>query len=76
MCVSKVLRILFEDKRYTVLVLLIWMVIACIVFYQLGAFHMHFMTFGPSDKTLFMGMIIDTWSVFFVRIWSVLLYLY
>lgn len=62
MCFTSIVRLLFEDKRYTMLLLLAWMSFACIVFYQLGAFHMHFMTFGPSDKTVFMGMTIDTWN--------------
>jgi hypothetical protein len=62
MCITTVVRQLFEDKRYTMILLLSWMTIACFVFYQLGAFHMHFMTFGPSDQTIFMGMTIDTWD--------------
>jgi hypothetical protein len=62
MCITAFIRLLFEDKRYTMILLVTWMVIACIVFYQLWAFHMHFMTFGPSDKTIFMGMTIDTWN--------------
>jgi hypothetical protein len=62
MCITKCIRLLFDDKRYTMILLLVWMIIACSVFYQLGAFHMHFMTFGPSSKTIFMGMTIDTWN--------------
>jgi hypothetical protein len=53
---------LFDDKRYTMILLISWMCISCALFYTLGAFHMHFMTFGPSDKTLFMGMVINTWN--------------
>jgi hypothetical protein len=56
------LRFVFDDKRFTVALLITWMCIACIVFYKLGAFHMKFMAFGPSENTLFMGMIIDTWE--------------
>jgi hypothetical protein len=59
---GNIVRLLFEDKRYTVILLVIWMSVACVVFYFLGAFHMHFMTFGPSEKTVFMGMTIDTWN--------------
>ena len=61
MCITSTIRLLFEDKRYTMILLVSWMIIACVIFYQLGAFHMHFMTFGPSEQTIFMGMIIDTW---------------
>jgi hypothetical protein len=62
MCIARIVRLLFEDKRYTMVLLVVWMVISVTVFYQLGAFHMHFMTFGPSPKTVFMGMVIDTWN--------------
>ena len=62
MCFTKVVRIMFEDKRSTMILLAVWMIIACIVFNQLGAFHMHFMTFGPSEETIFMGMVINTWN--------------
>jgi hypothetical protein len=44
------------------ILLVAWMCFACTIFYHLGAFHMHFMTFGPSTKTVFMGMVIDTWN--------------
>lgn len=57
-----IVKLLFEDKRYTMIVLVIWMTVSCTVFRELGAFHMHFMTFGPSNETIFMGMIIDTWK--------------
>jgi hypothetical protein len=55
------MRLLFEDKRYTMILLVTWMTVTCGVFYQLGAFRMHFMTFGPSEQTIFMGMTINTW---------------
>lgn len=61
MCIPWV-RLFFDDKRYTMILLLMWMFAACTVFFYLGAFHMHFMTFGPSAETIFMGMTIDTWS--------------
>lgn len=55
------MRLLFEDKRYTMLLMIWWLIVVLAVFYYLGAFHMHFMTFGPSPETVFMGMTIDTW---------------
>jgi hypothetical protein len=61
--VGMVVKNLFHDKRLTVIVLLAWMSLACTIFYNLGAFHGQFMTFGPSDSTEFMSMKIDTWSV-------------
>lgn len=55
-------ELFFEDKRYTTLLLTTWMIVSCIVFYSLGAFRIQFMTFGPSEATVFMGMPINTWS--------------
>lgn len=51
----------FEDKRATTCLMLAWMVVTCVIFWFLGAFHIKFMTFGPSNGTMFMGMTIDTW---------------
>lgn len=42
--------------------LFIWMILACSIFKELGAFKNQFMTFGPSQATVFMAMKIDTWS--------------
>jgi hypothetical protein len=61
MCV-KILTILFEDKRCTMLLLVGWLAATIAIFYYLGAFHIHFMTIGPSDETEFMGMKINTWA--------------
>lgn len=55
------IKSLFHDKRLTVIVLVAWMTLACTIFQQLGAFHSQFMTFGPSEKTEFMAMKIDSW---------------
>lgn len=52
---------LFEDKRTTSVLMGCWMVLSCIVFNGLGAFHVQFMTFGPSVDTKFMTIAIDTW---------------
>jgi len=62
MWLAGIVRLMFDDKRYTMILLLAWMTVTCCVFHQLGAFHMHFMTFGPSEETIFMGMIINTWN--------------
>lgn len=55
------LRLFFDDKRYTTVLLVVWGGITCVIFWSLGAFHTHFMTWGPSERTVFMGMTIDTW---------------
>jgi uncharacterized membrane protein (DUF485 family) len=55
-------ELLFEDKRYTTALLTLWMVVSCVGFHNLGAFHIQFMTFGPSETTVFMGMPINTWG--------------
>lgn len=56
---------LFDDKRATILLVASWGLITVTMFWLLGAFHIQFMTFGPSDKTQFMGMLIDTWPKWF-----------
>lgn len=51
----------FDDKRYTTALMVGWGVLTCFIFWWLGAFHTHFMTFGPSDRTVFMGLVINDW---------------
>jgi hypothetical protein len=58
----KLVKLLFEDKRYTLFILIGWLFATITIFYYLGAFHIHFMTIGPSEETEFMGMKINTWS--------------
>ena len=53
---------MFEDKRATMVLLVAWMVSACVIFWSLGAFHVHYMSFGPSAESTFMGMTIDNWG--------------
>jgi hypothetical protein len=52
----------FNDKRLTVLVLVVWSVVVVLVFFSLGVLHSHFFRFGPSDNLHFMTVRIDTWS--------------
>jgi hypothetical protein len=61
MCIS-IIKKLFDDKRFTLLLLLWWLCTTIAIFYYLGAFHIHFMTVGPSEETEFMGMKINTWT--------------
>ena len=58
---SWLVDVLFENKIATTFLVVAWMLFTCCLFYTLGAFHMQFMTFGPSPHTTFMGMVIDTW---------------
>lgn len=55
------IKLVFHDKRLTTVLLLTWMTVSCTIFSMLGAFDNQFMTFGPSDKTVFMAMKIDDW---------------
>ena len=41
---------LFEDKRYTIGLLLTWMLAVCTIFYFLGAFHMSYMHLGRTGE--------------------------
>ena len=41
---------LFDDKRCTIALLLVWMVTVCSIFYMLGAFHMAYMHMGGSKR--------------------------
>lgn len=63
--VSRFLGVLFEDKRATIGLVASWGLITVIGFWCFGAFHIQFMTFGPSNDTKFMGMVIDTWGKWF-----------
>lgn len=42
-------RKLFDDKRWTIALLLLWMVTVCTIFYFLGAFHMSYMHVGRQN---------------------------
>ena len=53
---------LFNDKRCTIALVLVWMVTVCTIFYVLGAFHMAYMHVGPGEQTVFMGLKIDSWG--------------
>ncbi len=53
---------LFNDKRCTIALVLVWTVTVCTIFYTLGAFHMAYMHVGPGDDTVFMGLKINSWG--------------
>ena len=52
---------IFEDKRIASAVLLTWLCTVIVVFKQLGMFDSAYMNFGPSPKTVFMTVTLDTW---------------
>jgi len=45
------MRLLFEDKRLTTCVLIVWLVITCGTFSMLGVSHVNFMHVGPGENT-------------------------
>ena len=51
----------FDDKRIAVVILMIWLTIVVIVFKDIGLLDTKFMSVGPSEKTVFMGMVLDSW---------------
>lgn len=51
----------FDDKRIAVCLLILWLIIVVSVFKDIGLLDTKFMSMGPSDKTVFMGLILDTW---------------
>ena len=53
---------LFDDKRYTPVILITWMVFVWIIFTQVMVMEADFMHFGPGENVKVMGMVLDTWS--------------
>lgn len=51
----------FEDKRIASMLLLTWLCTVVAVFKQLGMFDSAYMNLGPSPKTVFMTVVLDTW---------------
>lgn len=54
--------VLFNDKRLTALVLVIWSAIMLVIFFSLGVMHSAFFRFGPSPSLHFMSIKVDTWE--------------
>ena len=51
----------FEDKRMAAAILMLWLSIVVCVFHNLGMFDSSYISFGPSSKTVFMTVVLDTW---------------
>lgn len=60
MCLS-FMDSMFDDKRKTCVCLSCWMCIVMVILYEIGILKSKFMTLGPSDSTVFMGIAINTW---------------
>lgn len=58
---SIILGTLFDDKRLTCVILVVWTVIVLSIFSHMGIMHTQFMSFGPSPTTEFMGIALHTW---------------
>ena len=51
---------MFHDKRFTALVLMVWLILIVVIFSSLGVLHSSFFRFGPSPSLHFMTIAIDT----------------
>lgn len=61
MCFRACMDRVFDDKRIAVVILMVWLAVVVIVFKDIGLLDTKFMSMGPSDKTVFMGMVLDSW---------------
>ncbi len=52
---------LFDDKRIVAVTLMCWLATVLVVFKDIGLLDSKFMTFGPSNDTVFMGMVLNSW---------------
>lgn len=60
MCDSLLNR-LFDDRRLIVTILMGWLVIVFAGFFHLGLLETDYITWGPSEHTVFMTITLDTW---------------
>ena len=52
----------FNDKRWTAAIILVWSAVVLVVFFSMGVLHSSFFRFGPSESLKFMGIQIDTYQ--------------
>jgi hypothetical protein len=55
------LDVIFDDKRISISLLMLWLVGSVFMLQTLDLMHSDFMTMGPSPHTKFMTLSIDTW---------------
>lgn len=60
MCL-KAIDYLFDDKRLCISLLMVWLTIVLLLFWDIGLFGGQYMRMGPSKETIFMHIILDTW---------------
>ena len=60
MCLN-MMDVVFDDKRIIVVFLTCWLTLVLVIFEDLGLMNTRFMTLGPSDATVFMGVVLDSW---------------
>jgi hypothetical protein len=56
------LNTVFDDKRIMVCVVWGWLIIVLGVFTEMGLLRSDFVRFGPSPTTMYVGIVLDTWS--------------
>jgi hypothetical protein len=60
MCL-RLIDALFDDKRVVAVALVCWLLLVLAVFKEIGMLDSKFMTLGPSNDTVFMGVVLNTW---------------
>ena len=60
MCL-RLIDALFDDKRVVAVALVCWLLLVLVVFKEIGMLDSKFMTLGPSNDTVFMGVVLNTW---------------
>jgi hypothetical protein len=60
MCL-RVVDALFDDKRVITMLLTVWLCLVLAVFKDIGLLDTKFMTLGPSEFTVFMGVTLNSW---------------
>jgi hypothetical protein len=56
-----VIDALFDDKRVITVFLTLWLCLVLAVCKEIGLLDTKFMTLGPSESTIFMGVTLNTW---------------
>ena len=60
MCL-RIVDALFDDKRVITVFLTCWLCLVLVIFKDIGLLDTKFMALGPSDTTVFMGVVLNTW---------------
>jgi hypothetical protein len=60
-CVGQAIDKVFDDKRVTITVLVVWFVIVMVLFSSIGLFTTNYMAIGPNENLTYMGMPLNTW---------------